>query len=347
MSFTKSTVTTNNISALATQPTETATQLKAKFDQYGVDDKVRFNALIDELEASTGTSGAENIGSKTIVGVTGNTPHAQITDVKAQLDARNAENVKLTGNQTVAGVKTFSSSPIVPGPTTDTQASTKKYVDDENLKDAHLTGDQTIAGIKTFSSSPIVPTPTTATQASNKDYIDTVAANFVLGIISDNSLTNAKLGTDIKIGSLATLTTTEKGSVVGAINEVNAKSTVPADNSITNTKLASDVKVGSLATLGTTEKASVVGAVNELNTKIGTTMCQFKSGTGTFTDNDTAQTFTDSFCTASSLVTVAITSGTPAGSWVVDSAAGSFTITSSVAESSDISFDYYIQKAVS
>ena len=39
--------------------------------------------------------------------------------------------VILTGDQTVAGVKTFSSSPIVPTPTTDYQASTKKYVDDE------------------------------------------------------------------------------------------------------------------------------------------------------------------------------------------------------------------------
>lgn len=33
-------------------------------------------------------------------------------------------------DQTVGGVKTFSSSPIVPTPTTDMQASTKKYVDD-------------------------------------------------------------------------------------------------------------------------------------------------------------------------------------------------------------------------
>lgn len=37
--------------------------------------------------------------------------------------------VKLTGDQTIAGVKTFSSSPIVPTPTTDFQVSTKKYVD--------------------------------------------------------------------------------------------------------------------------------------------------------------------------------------------------------------------------
>lgn len=40
--------------------------------------------------------------------------------------------VTLTGNQTVAGIKTFSSSPVVPTPTTDFQAATKKYVDDNS-----------------------------------------------------------------------------------------------------------------------------------------------------------------------------------------------------------------------
>lgn len=38
--------------------------------------------------------------------------------------------VKLTGAQSVAGVKTFSDSPVVPTPTTDYQVATKKYVDD-------------------------------------------------------------------------------------------------------------------------------------------------------------------------------------------------------------------------
>lgn len=42
------------------------------------------------------------------------------------------DKVDNTGNETVAGVKTFSSSPIVPTPTTDFQASTKKYVDDRS-----------------------------------------------------------------------------------------------------------------------------------------------------------------------------------------------------------------------
>lgn len=48
------------------------------------------------------------------------------TDLQTALDGKVGD----TGNETVAGVKTFSSSPIVPTPTTDFQAATKKYVDD-------------------------------------------------------------------------------------------------------------------------------------------------------------------------------------------------------------------------
>ena len=49
---------------------------------------------------------------------------------KAYADGLDNNNVKITGNQTIDGVKTFSSSPIVPTPTADTQAATKKYIDD-------------------------------------------------------------------------------------------------------------------------------------------------------------------------------------------------------------------------
>lgn len=43
----------------------------------------------------------------------------------------------------------------------------------------------------------------------------------VTGNIPDNSLGNIKLAADAKVGSLATLTTTEKRSAVGAINELD------------------------------------------------------------------------------------------------------------------------------
>ena len=58
--------------------------------------------------------------------------------------------VQLTGNQTVDWVKTFSSSPLVPTPTTDMEATTKKYVDEGLANKANdnavvkLTGNQTI-----------------------------------------------------------------------------------------------------------------------------------------------------------------------------------------------------------
>ena len=46
------------------------------------------------------------------------------------IDTLDSSIVKLTGNQTISGVKTFASSPIVPTPTTNFQVATKKYVDD-------------------------------------------------------------------------------------------------------------------------------------------------------------------------------------------------------------------------
>ena len=46
------------------------------------------------------------------------------------IDTLDSSIVKLTGNQTIEGIKTFVSSPIVPTPTTDFQVATKKYVDD-------------------------------------------------------------------------------------------------------------------------------------------------------------------------------------------------------------------------
>lgn len=51
----------------------------------------------------------------------------------AEIDTLDSANVKKTGIQTIDGVKTFGSSPIIPTPTTNMQASTKKYVDDMGL----------------------------------------------------------------------------------------------------------------------------------------------------------------------------------------------------------------------
>ena len=46
-----------------------------------------------------------------------------------RIDILDSTTVKLTGDQTIEDVKTFTSSPIVPTPTADFQTATKQYVD--------------------------------------------------------------------------------------------------------------------------------------------------------------------------------------------------------------------------
>lgn len=107
------------------------------------------------------------------------------TTTAGPLKANDADVVKLTGNQTVGGTKTFSLSPTVPTPTTNSEAANKSYVDTGDTTNADaitaldgevvkLTGDQTVAGIKTFSSVPVGPAsdPTTANQLTRKSYVD-------------------------------------------------------------------------------------------------------------------------------------------------------------------------------
>lgn len=59
-----------------------------------------------------------------------NKPVSTAQQTALDLKANDADVVHDTGDETVAGVKTFSSSPLVPVPTTDAQAANKEYVDD-------------------------------------------------------------------------------------------------------------------------------------------------------------------------------------------------------------------------
>ena len=82
--------------------------------------------------------------------------------------------VKKTGSvaETITGIKTFSSSPIVPTPTWSTEAANKGYVDSNAVLN---TWNETIWWVKTFSSSPIVPSPTGSGEVSSKGYVDSIA----------------------------------------------------------------------------------------------------------------------------------------------------------------------------
>lgn len=135
-------------------------------------------------------SGNQTIGGTKTFSLAPSVPDASWTIAKtnglqAQLDAKTDDAtlttalaskaddsavVKLTGTQTIAGAKTFSTSPIVP----DNSFAQAKVIglvtaiaakaDDTAV--VKLTGAQTVAGVKTFSSAPVVPSGSFAIAAT-------------------------------------------------------------------------------------------------------------------------------------------------------------------------------------
>ncbi|EHJ7774763.1 hypothetical protein KB092_001446 [Campylobacter coli] len=101
-----------------------------------------------------------------------------IANINAQVKAK----VTKTGDETIAGVKTFSVPPIsATNPTANNQVANKAYVDTRvNAKananaTVNLIGNQTIAGVKTFSAPIVVPNGTANTHAVNLAQLNTKA----------------------------------------------------------------------------------------------------------------------------------------------------------------------------
>lgn len=192
---------------------------------------------------------------------------ASTTSALATKAADNAV-VHNTGNESVGGVKTFTSSPVVPTPTTDMQASTKKYADDINsaltssiatkAADAgvvHNTGAENVAGVKTFSSSPVVPAPTNPTDASTKKYVDDIntALTSSIGTKADASATTAALATKAvdtavvhntgneTIGGTKTFSVLPQIPITAPVNNADAASKKYVDDSVAPKANTSDM----------------------------------------------------------------------------------------------------------
>lgn len=90
---------------------------------------------------------------------------------------------------------------------------------------------------------------------------------FLLSGVADNSLTNTKLAADVKIGSLAALTTTNKSSVVSAVNETVAQLADKAPLSHTTTK-ASPTVIGHIKPDDVTGRVGGDGTFTVLNSSI-------------------------------------------------------------------------------
>lgn len=95
--------------------------------------RVGANVIISDfaslLKMNDVLTGVTNFDSATPLGYDG-APTISTGNQFATKTYVDDSTVGISGNETVAGIKTFSSSPIVPAPTTDLQAATKKYADD-------------------------------------------------------------------------------------------------------------------------------------------------------------------------------------------------------------------------
>lgn len=127
--------------------------------------------------------------------------------------------VDVVSNQTVNGIKTFGSIPVLPAsnPTTDNQSVRKKYADD-TFVDKSTT--QTVNGIKTFGSIPVLPAsnPTTDNQTTRKRYVDDlVAANKTTPIITvsaSRNLANSDFGAMLVCTNSSPITLTIPASLM-------------------------------------------------------------------------------------------------------------------------------------
>lgn len=110
--------------------------------KYSGDDHIRMikAALKNTWANVNGAVTASHTELNTLVGVTG--------PIQTQLDSK----VGLAGNQTINGIKTFGSLPVLPAnATTNMQAVPKQQLDSGIATCVGLSGDQTVAGNKTFS----------------------------------------------------------------------------------------------------------------------------------------------------------------------------------------------------
>ena len=178
--------------------------------------------------------------------------------------------VNLTGNQTIAGVKTFSSPVVVPNGTANTHAVnlsqlntkanqattyTKTEVDTKDAANVKLTGNQTVAGVKTFSAPPVSATnPTANNQVANKAYVDsvgntavkltgnqTVAGNKTFSGTTTLAATTINGATALKGAITATGAITSSGNVTFNTGQVTINNKAPicavaptADNHLVN-----------------------------------------------------------------------------------------------------------------
>ncbi|EDC2891154.1 hypothetical protein GAB62_08705 [Campylobacter coli] len=177
------------------------TEISNKKEEHKQELETKKNQYISEIVARANEYDIANINAQVQAMDTKITE--QINGAKTELNSKIDNKVTKTGNETIAGVKTFSSPIIIPNATANNHAANLGQL---NGKVA-LSGNQTIAGIKTFSVPPVSATnPTANNQVANKSYVD-----YGGGIRNLGNQTAPKI--DLRQAQHFILTMTAKGAI--------------------------------------------------------------------------------------------------------------------------------------
>ncbi|EJO7225770.1 hypothetical protein NUC48_001487 [Campylobacter coli] len=143
------------------------TEISNKKEEHKQELETKKNEYINKIDAKANEYDIANINAQVQAMDTKITE--QINGAKTELNSKIDNKVTKTGNETIAGVKTFSSSIVIPNATANNHATNLGQL---NSKVA-LSGNQTIAGVKTFNAAPVCSAnPTEDAQLARKWYVD-------------------------------------------------------------------------------------------------------------------------------------------------------------------------------
>ncbi|MGD8373397.1 MAG: hypothetical protein PVI21_00895 [Candidatus Woesebacteria bacterium] len=154
--------------------------------------------------------------------------------------ANDTATVHNTGNESIAGVKTFTSSPVVPTPTTNTQAANKQYVDNTvsaGAPDAttsapgliQLAGD--LGGSGTIATAPVISDSAVTTSKITNGAVTT--AKLATGSVTTNEIADGTI-TDTDISATAAIAKTKLASLNITDSDVSAISESKVTNLTTD-----------------------------------------------------------------------------------------------------------------
>ncbi|EKS3202421.1 hypothetical protein QBY45_001787 [Campylobacter jejuni] len=182
------------------------TEISNKKEEHKQELETKKNEYINEIHAKANEYDIANINAQVQAMDTKITE--QINGAKTELNSKIDNKVTKTGDETIAGVKTFSAPPVsATNPTANNQVANKSYADTVGNSKVALSGNQTIAGVKTFSAPPVCSAnPTEDAQLARKWYVD-----YGGGIKNLGNQTAPKI--DLRQAQHFILTMTAKGAI--------------------------------------------------------------------------------------------------------------------------------------